>query len=356
MKLLSSSICLSLLLISRYALGYVQIPKAQPDNSDKVKIYRGLKLSIEDKKDEWYGNASTVVKITTEAGAAITGCTKCEQEANGYKTFAEITRNMKDLKTAADEIANDIELQAKNKADEEKKKLEAEKLKAEEEKARIANCESGDDEKDLTCAVKKLKSGKLKKEDRESIEERFNDLISAQLEDPKTVEKAMATIKSLKNKYQQERRWSWGVSDDPLFIKWWFTVPNVPFIKKTKILYHVLLDHFMWPVNWFILTIFANIITLINPVFARTSLGYNLPVIARFILSSTIVALIVMIIIDYRNRPKNLSKSKVREILFPLEFVLMPIVGFFLNALPAIISHTQIMLGRKMEYKVTEKI
>ena len=163
-------------------------------------------------------------------------------------------------------------------------------------------------------------------------------------------------LRSLKTKYHQVRRWSYGVSDDPLFIKWWFTVPNVPFIKKTKILYHVLLDHFMWPVNWFILTIFANIITLINPVFARTSLGYNLPVIARFILSSTIVALIVMIIIDYRNRPKNLSKSKVREILFPLEFVLMPIVGFFLNALPAIISHTQIMLGRKMEYKVTEKI
>src|SRR3989344_1814042 len=34
-------------------------------------------------------------------------------------------------------------------------------------------------------------------------------------------------LKSLKNKYDQERRWSWGVSDDPLFIKWWFTVPNV---------------------------------------------------------------------------------------------------------------------------------
>jgi len=163
-------------------------------------------------------------------------------------------------------------------------------------------------------------------------------------------------IGSLKNKYSQIRRWSYGASDDPLFIKWWFTVPGVPFIRKTKILYHVLLDHFLWPVNWFILTISANIITIINPVFAKTTIGYNLPVMARVILASTLIALVIMVVIDYRNRPKHLSKSRLRELTFPLEFILMPIVGFFLNSLPAIISHTQIMLGRKMEYKVTEKL
>ena len=163
-------------------------------------------------------------------------------------------------------------------------------------------------------------------------------------------------MKSLKNKYQQQRRWSYGASDDPLFIEWWLTIPGVPFVKKTKLLFHVLMDHFLWPVNWFIITISANLITLVNPDFARTQIGYTLPVIARLILTSTIGALMVMIIIDYRNRPKHLSKSRIREILFPLEFVLMPLVGFFLNSLPALISHTQIMLGRKMEYKVTEKL
>ena len=163
-------------------------------------------------------------------------------------------------------------------------------------------------------------------------------------------------INSLKNKYSQIRRWSYGASDDPLFIKWWLTVPGVPFIRKTKIVFTVLRDHFLWPANWFILTVSANAITLLNPVFARTTIGYNLPVLARFILASTLIALIIMIVIDYRNRPKHLSKSRARELLFPLEFILMPIAGFFLNSLPAIISHTQIMLGRKMEYKVTEKL
>jgi hypothetical protein len=163
-------------------------------------------------------------------------------------------------------------------------------------------------------------------------------------------------IGSLKNKYSQIRRWSYGASDDPLFIKWYLTVPGVPFIRKTKILYHVLLDHFLWPANWFILTIATAVITLINPEFSRTSLGYSLPVMARVILTTSLIALVIMVVIDYRNRPKHLSKSRFRELLFPLEFAIMPVAGFFLNSLPAIISHTQLMLGKKMEYKVTEKL
>ncbi len=163
-------------------------------------------------------------------------------------------------------------------------------------------------------------------------------------------------IKSLKNKYQQERRWSWGASDDPLFIKWFLTVPGVPFVRKTLLLANVLLDHFLWPVNWFIITVAANIMPFINPVFARTTLGYNLPRLAGFILTICLIATIAMFIIDFRQRPKHLKTSRKRQLLFPLEFLLLPIVGFFLSALPALISHTQLMLGKRLEYKVTEKL
>ncbi len=162
-------------------------------------------------------------------------------------------------------------------------------------------------------------------------------------------------INSLRNKYHQERRWSWGVSDDPLFIKWWFTVPNVPFIRKTVMVYHVVLDHFLWPVNWFIITVAANVMPFINPAFSRTSLGYTLPSLAGFILTACIAAIFAMMFLDYKNRPENIQLPLRRKIFFPLEFILMPIVGFFLSALPALISHTQLMLGKRMEYKVTEK-
>ena len=163
-------------------------------------------------------------------------------------------------------------------------------------------------------------------------------------------------VKSLKNKYHQERRWSWGVSDDGLFIKWWLTVPNVPFFRKTMMIVNVLIDHLMWPVNWFIITIAANIMPFVNPVFSRTTLGYNLPKLAGLILTLCLFATLAMIVIDFRNRPRAAAPSKTKQLLFPLEFLLLPIVGFFLGALPALISHTQLMLGKRLEYKVTEKL
>src|SRR3990167_7731687 len=131
-------------------------------------------------------------------------------------------------------------------------------------------------------------------------------------------------FKSLKNKYQQERRWSWGASDDPLFIKWWLTVPNVPFFRKTIMLINVLMDHTLWPVNWFIITIAANVMPFINPVFTRTALGYNLPRLAGFILTLTVITTAVMFIIDYRTREKHHRASKKRLVFFPFEFLLLP--------------------------------
>lgn len=163
-------------------------------------------------------------------------------------------------------------------------------------------------------------------------------------------------VSSLKNKYHQERRWSWGVSDDGLFVKWWLTVPNVPFFRKTIMVFNVLMEHLMWPVYWFIITIAANIMPIINPVFSRTTLGYNLPKLAGLILTLCLFATLAMIIIDFRNRPKTAAPSKTKQLLFPLEFLLLPVVGFFLSALPALISHTQLMFGKRLEYKVTEKL
>ena len=165
-------------------------------------------------------------------------------------------------------------------------------------------------------------------------------------------------VRSLMNKYHQERRWSWGISDDATYIKWYLTVKGVPFWRKTTLILNVLIDHILWPVNWFIITVSANLVALINPVFTRTALGYSLPQISAFILTLCLLSILAMIYVDYTLGPKRNPKkySKLRKILFPLEFIFMPIGGFFLSALPALISHIQLILGKRMEYKVTEKV
>ncbi len=64
-----------------------------------------------------------------------------------------------------------------------------------------------------------------------------------------------------------------------------------------------------------------------------------------------------MMYLEYKN---NISKDEklplYKKILFPFEFLLMPVVGFFLSALPALISNTQLMFNKRLEYKVTEKV
>ena len=164
--------------------------------------------------------------------------------------------------------------------------------------------------------------------------------------------------RSLMNKYHQERRWSWGIADDATYIKWYLTIKDVPFWRKTVLVTNVIVDHILWPVNWFIITISANVVALVNPVFTRTSLGYTLPQLSAFILTLCLLSILAMIYVDYTLGPKK-SKSRyslLRKILFPLEFLFMPVAGFFFSALPALISHVQLIIGKRLEYKVTEKV
>lgn len=163
--------------------------------------------------------------------------------------------------------------------------------------------------------------------------------------------------KTLKNQYEQYKRWAWGASDDPWIIKNYFFVPGVPFWDKTMRLFFVLWSHFMWPVNWFIITIGLTLPSLLNPRFARTALGYSVPKLSSAVLTVALIFLVVMLIFDNIYKPKRPEKVPLwRALLMPLEFVLMPVAGFFFTALPGLDAHTRLMLGKYIEYRVTEKV
>jgi len=163
--------------------------------------------------------------------------------------------------------------------------------------------------------------------------------------------------KTLKSQYEQYKRWSWGVSDDPWIIKNYLLTPGVPFWDKTMRLIYVLWSHFLWPVNWFIITLGLTIPSLLNPAFRRTALGYTVPRLSSLVLSLALIFLVIMIIIDNIYKPKRPKEVPLwKALLTPFEFVLMPIAGFFFSALPGLDAHTRLMLGKYLEYKVTEKI
>ena len=161
---------------------------------------------------------------------------------------------------------------------------------------------------------------------------------------------------TMRNQYEQLKRWAWGVSDDAYIIRQ-FVLSDAPFWARLIRVMKVVEDHFLWPVNWFAITVSAILPPLLNEQFSRTILGKTLPQVTSTLLTIALISFIVMFTLDAIDRPPHPRKrSLLSYLLQPLEFVLLPVVGFFFSALPGIDAHTRLMLGKYIEYKVTEKV
>ena len=162
--------------------------------------------------------------------------------------------------------------------------------------------------------------------------------------------------RTFSNTYEQVKRWAWGASDDAYIIKQYVMDRKAPFWDKTIRVFKVLEDHFLWPVNWFVLTLGATLPPLLNERFSRTVIGKTLPQVSSAILTLSMVSLLVVIFVDLRSKPKVLGLSLWRRVFSPFEFILLPVVGFFFTALPGLDAHTRLMMGRYIEYRITEKV
>jgi cellulose synthase/poly-beta-1,6-N-acetylglucosamine synthase-like glycosyltransferase len=162
---------------------------------------------------------------------------------------------------------------------------------------------------------------------------------------------------SMVNQYEQLKRWAWGVSDDAYIIRQYILSEGIPFWDKTIRIMKTIEDHFLWPVNWFAITVAAFFPPLLNPAFNRTMLGKTLPQVTSFLLTLSLVSLAAIIFVDASNRPPSEKKrGPFGFVGQALEFLMLPVIGFFFSALPGIDAHTRLMLGKYIEYRVTEKV
>lgn len=163
-------------------------------------------------------------------------------------------------------------------------------------------------------------------------------------------------FKTLINRYEQEKRWAWGVSDIAYAFKKYFVTPHIRRWPKIKKIIFLIETHLLWPTTFFVLTIFALIPPLINPVFKRTVLGFLLPRLSSGILTFTTIFLIFYVYLDVKLRKRLGSHTRIRNLpLLFIQWYFLPLVSFILSAVPALESHTRIIMGKKLAYKVTEK-
>lgn len=162
---------------------------------------------------------------------------------------------------------------------------------------------------------------------------------------------------TLVNQYEQAKRWAWGISDIPYVIRGVILHSEIKLGDRVRRLLALLEHHIFWPANWFLLTIGSSIPPLVNPLFARTVLGHNLSRISSGILTLSTVFLIVVFIIDWRIKPPKPKEYPGWKLpLLYLQWLTLPIISFFLSALPGLDAHTRLLLGKRLEYRVTEKV
>ena len=100
----------------------------------------------------------------------------------------------------------------------------------------------------------------------------------------------------------------------------------------------------------------SNVPLLLNPAFAQTTLGQNLPLYAAWLLTGAFCCLLILVFVEEQIAPpRPASWGPARRALSYLQWLALPIVGLIFSNLPALDAQTRLMAGKYLEYRVTEK-
>ena len=159
------------------------------------------------------------------------------------------------------------------------------------------------------------------------------------------------------SQYNQIKRWAWGITDVPYVLQRLFAHPEIPL----RLRLHRFTNLFLMHLNWIFLPILlmfgASIPIWTSVDFSITDLGTNLWLYSSLILSATLSTVIFLIYLEIRMLPpKPASWGRLRRALVSLQYFSYPAVGLVLSVLPALEAHTRLLLGRYLEYRVTEKL
>ena len=135
------------------------------------------------------------------------------------------------------------------------------------------------------------------------------------------------------------------------------THPEIPFWSRFWRVINLFGEHINWAIAPFVVMFGATIPLLINPAFAETTLGQNLPFFASVMLTMALVSLFVLVVVEHNIVPPRPAEwGLVVRVLSYVQWLGLPFVGILFSNLPALDAQTRLLTGRYLEYRVTEKV
>jgi hypothetical protein len=158
------------------------------------------------------------------------------------------------------------------------------------------------------------------------------------------------------NIYRQKRRWAWGVENLPIVMRAFHQNHKIPLYKKFVFGLR-LFDSFISWATWSFLLVFISWLPTVvtGSEFATSTVYYIAPRIKGVIFSLSSMGIVVCMVISLMLLPVGLHHRLTRKIAHIFEWVLIPVVILALSAIPALDAQTRLMLGRYLDFEVTDK-
>ncbi len=162
---------------------------------------------------------------------------------------------------------------------------------------------------------------------------------------------------TLKAQYLQKRRWAYGIEHFPYLMQNFFSQrAAISFWRRWIWVIRMLEGHISWATASLLIAAGGWMPILLNSDFRDTIVAFNLPILARNVLSLTWIGVFIAAWIGFQLLPKRekLARSKLLEYL--AQWILVPVAGIFFGSLPALDAELRLMLGRYLGFRATEKV
>jgi hypothetical protein len=160
-----------------------------------------------------------------------------------------------------------------------------------------------------------------------------------------------------KSVYKQKQRWAWGVENFPIVMRAFLKSKKIPLYEKLRLGFKLFEGHISWATSGFILSLIGWLpVIFARREFAASVVYYNVPDIANTIFTLGFFAICITIVLSLSILPK--TKMRYRWLLklgHAFEWLMVPFILVIFSALPALHAQTRLMLGKYLEFWVTDK-
>ena len=163
-------------------------------------------------------------------------------------------------------------------------------------------------------------------------------------------------IETFVNIYKQKRRWAWGVENFPIVMRGFLHSKTMSLSKKISFTWR-LVDKFTSWSTWSFLLAFVSWLPIVfaGQEFASTTVYYITPRIRKTIFGLAFSGIVVCMLVSLMLLPTPQTKNRLTRLRYTAEWLIIPAIILILSALPALDAQPRLMLGKYMEFWVTDK-